>query len=368
MTSTASNTRARAAASASDDQRWSAVLERDARADGSFVYAVSSTGIFCRPTCPSRRPRRERVTFFDTAAAAERAGYRACKRCRPASLTAQPQASAAIQRVARHLAAHADETIPLGTLARLAGLSASHLQRQFTRALGLSPRDYQAACRADRFRRELRAGRDVTGALYEAGYGSPSRIYEGTPTGQGISPGVYRRGGENTEIGYSLVRAPLGRLLVAATAKGICAVKLGDSDASLEADLRREFPSASLTRDRIVSAAWISAIVDRLRGSDRELDLPLDMRGTAFQWRVWRALQQIPFGETRSYSEVARAIGRPRAVRAVARACATNPACVVVPCHRVIGKDGREGGYRWGPERKRRLLTLEAAGGHRKAK
>jgi AraC family transcriptional regulator of adaptative response/methylated-DNA-[protein]-cysteine methyltransferase len=336
------------------------VLGRDRRADGTFYYAVTSTGVFCRPSCPSRRPRRDRIQFFATTGAAEQAGFRPCRRCRPTEPAAS--VSAPIQRAAAYLAAHVDEAVPLERLARVAKLSASHFQRQFTRALGVSPREYQAAIRADRFKRELRSGRDVTSAIYEARYGSPSRVYERTPTGRGMAPSDYRSGGAGIEIGYTIVPSPLGKLLVAATAAGVCAVKLGDSNRALEDDLRQEFPSAAISRDRLVRAEWVSALVDRLHGSEPAADLPLDVRGTAFQWQVWRALQRIPLGETRSYSEVADAIGQPRAVRAVARACATNPVCLVVPCHRVVPKSGRPGGYRWGVARKSKLLALEGEG------
>jgi AraC family transcriptional regulator of adaptative response/methylated-DNA-[protein]-cysteine methyltransferase len=347
------------------DPRWTAVLARDRRADGTFFYAVTSTGVFCRPSCPSRRPRRDRVCFFTTTADAERAGFRACRRCRPTEPGSNSLA-APIERAAAYLAAHVDETVPLARLAELARLSPSHFQRRFTRALGVSPREYQAAIRADRFKRELREGRDVTSAIYEAGYGSPSRVYERIPTGRGMPPSAYRTGGAGVEIGYTIVPTPLGKLLVAATATGICAVKLGDTHRALEDDLRREFPAAALERDRLVQADWVSAIVEGLDGSQPAADLPLDVRGTAFQWQVWRALQRIPFGETRSYSDVAEAIGQPRAVRAVARACATNPVCLVVPCHRVVPKSGSTGGYRWGAARKSRLLALERVSNRRK--
>jgi AraC family transcriptional regulator of adaptative response/methylated-DNA-[protein]-cysteine methyltransferase len=347
------------------DSRWTAVLARDRGADGTFFYAVTSTGVFCRPSCPSRRPRRDRVRFFTTTADAERAGFRACRRCHPTE--SRPDGVAeSIQRAAAYLATHVDEAVPLARLATIAKLSSSHFQRQFTRALGVSPREYQAAMRADRFKRELRRGRDVMSAIYEAGYGSPSRVYERTPTGRGMVPSDYRSGGAGIEIGYTIVASPLGKLLVAATASGICAVKLGETNLSLEDDLRGEFPAASFARDRLVRAEWVRAIVERLAGSEPAADLPLDVRGTAFQWQVWRELQRIPFGETRSYSDVAEAIGQPRAVRAVARACATNPVCVVVPCHRVVPKSGSSGGYRWGAARKRRLLELERPGGARK--
>jgi AraC family transcriptional regulator of adaptative response/methylated-DNA-[protein]-cysteine methyltransferase len=314
--------------------------------------------VFCRPSCPSRRPRVDRVRFFDSVGAAAAAGYRPCRRCQPTGGQAD-RASEAIRRAAEYLDAHAEDPLPLGALAAIAHLSPSHLQRRFKRALGLSPREYQAACRARRFRQELQAGRDVTGAIYEAGYGSPSRVYESSPTGRGLSPTAYKRGGPGQRIGFAIVPCSLGRLLVAGTEKGVCAVKLGDRDRDLENDLRGEFPAADITRDVIVRREWVETVVARLDGEGKDRHLPLDVRGTAFQWRVWRALQRIPAGRTRSYSDVARAIGRPSAVRAVARACATNPVAIVVPCHRVVGKDGRPGGYRWGAARKRRLLERE---------
>lgn len=344
----------------SDDSRWDAVMRRDRAADGQFVYAVASTGVFCRPSCSSRRPRPDRVRFFETIIAAEQAGYRACLRCRPTSDQQNRSSADAIGRASRYLTEHFDEVVPLTVLARVAQLSASHLHREFKRTLGLSPREYQAACRADRFRKQLQAGSGVTTAMYEAGYGSPSRIYESAPTGRGMQPAAYRRGGAGAEVGFTTVRCPLGWLLVAATDKGVCAVKLGDSAEALEADLHREFSSSVITANRLIRREWVSALVDRLRGTGRDVTLPLDVRGTAFQWRVWRALQQIPSGETRSYSDIARAVGQPSAVRAVASACARNPVCVVVPCHRVVAKGGGLGGYRWGTDRKQRLLAGEA--------
>ncbi|MDP1568429.1 MAG: bifunctional DNA-binding transcriptional regulator/O6-methylguanine-DNA methyltransferase Ada [Vicinamibacterales bacterium] len=344
----------------SPDRQWTAVLARDARADGTFVYGVSSTGIYCRPTCPSRRPRRDRVRFFADPAAAARAGFRACKRCRPDSAGPSAQAQA-IARVSAFLRAHADEPVTLARLGRLVGLSATHLQRAFTRQVGVSPRQFQAACRADRFRRALGDGRAVTDAVYEAGYGSPSRVYEVQPTGAGVSPARYRTGAAGVRISVSLAACSLGRVLVAATAEGVCAVKIGDSDRALMAALAREFPAADITTDTPPRAAWVRAVVARIDGRPTSADVPLDVRGTAFQWRVWEALRRIPAGETRTYAEVATAIGRPTAARAVARACATNPVAVVIPCHRVLPKGGGTGGYRWGPERKQRLLKRERA-------
>jgi AraC family transcriptional regulator of adaptative response/methylated-DNA-[protein]-cysteine methyltransferase len=353
------DTRVGSAAGADDDQRWAAVMGRDAAADGQFVYAVATTGVYCRPSCPSRRPRRENVRFFATIGAAEQHGFRACRRCRPADAAARSTTGEAILRASAFLAAHADETVTLAALSRVAKLSPAHFQREFKRALGVSPREYQAACRAHRFRGALREGHDVSRALYEAGYGSPSRIYEAPPTGRGMAPAAYRRGGADMALTFTTVRCDLGWVLVAATEKGVCAVKLGDRPDALEADLRREFPAAAISAGEPAQPDWIQAVVDRATGSSRAADLPLDVRGTAFQWRVWRALQDIPPGETRSYAAVAGAIGRPTAVRAVARACATNPVCLVVPCHRVVASDGSLGGYRWGAARKARLLDAE---------
>jgi AraC family transcriptional regulator, regulatory protein of adaptative response / methylated-DNA-[protein]-cysteine methyltransferase len=266
-----------------------------------------------------------------------------------------------VQRACAFIERHAEDRLTLADLARHVGTSPFHLQRTFRRIVGISPKEYQDALRAHRFRHDLRAGAAVAGALYDAGYGSTSRVYERQPTG-GVTPAVYRRGGEGIEIGFTIADSTLGRLLVAGTARGVCAVKLGDGDARLQRDLRDEFPAATITGDSRALRPWVATIVAHLEGREPHLDLPLDVRATAFQWRVWRHLQSIPYGETRAYSEVAEAIGAPTAVRAVARACATNPVCLVVPCHRVVQKDGGLGGYRWGIERKRKLLKREAAG------
>jgi AraC family transcriptional regulator of adaptative response/methylated-DNA-[protein]-cysteine methyltransferase len=342
-----------------DSRQWDAVVRRDPSADGQFVYAVDTTRIFCRPTCPSRRPLRAHVRFFETCAAAEAAGYRACKRCRPTHAAPPVGADEGVRRAVRFLERRVDQPVTLAQLARATGLSAFHLQRRFKQALGVSPREYQAARRADRFRQQLRDGRDIAAATYEAGYGSPSRVYDAPPTGRGMSPATYRRGGAGERVGFVTLRVPLGWLLIAATSKGVCAVKLGDTATQVEHDLRREFPQAEIVANEMVNPQWARQIVDATNGSATRIDLPLDVRGTAFQWRVWRALQQIAPGDTLSYSDVARAIGRPSAVRAVARACATNPVCLVIPCHRVVAKDGSLGGYRWGASRKARLLKRE---------
>jgi AraC family transcriptional regulator of adaptative response/methylated-DNA-[protein]-cysteine methyltransferase len=322
-----------------------------------FVYGVTSTGIYCRPSCPSRRPRADRVKFFDTVTDARQAGFRPCKRCRPDTVGAAPGVDA-VQRVSAYLARHADETVTLAHLGRVASMSPHHLQRRFKKIVGLSPREFQAALRADRLRTSLQDGRDVTSAIYEAGYGSPSRVYEASPTGKGMSLSRYRRRGEGMLIEYATVSSPIGRVLIAATEHGVCSVKIGSDEAALVAEFRREFSAADL-RDGRPRHEWVRAVASHLKGDLPSLDLPIDVRATAFQWKVWRALQRIPYGETRAYAEVAKAIGRPKAVRAVARACATNPVALVVPCHRVVPSTGGTGEYRWGKERKARLLRSE---------
>lgn len=343
-----------------DARRWTAVATRDRDADGSFVYAVTSTGIFCRPSCPSRRPRPERVRFFDAPAEAERAGFRACRRCAPVGARPASPAATAVTRAAAYLRQHATDVVSLSTLAAHVGLSPSHLQRAFTAHTGVSPREFQAACRADHFRGALRAGHDVTTATYDAGYGSPSRVADQKPTGRGLTPSAYRKGAAGEEIRYAVVASALGRLLVAGTARGVCAVKLGASDASLVDALAAEFPGASV-RAGGLPAGWARAIASAIGGRPATTpDVPLDVQGTAFQWRVWKALTRIPAGQTRTYTEVATAIGAPTAARAVARACATNPVALVVPCHRVVPSAGGSGGYRWGAERKAALLAREA--------
>jgi len=348
-------------APALDDRRWTRVLARDRDADGSFVYAVTTTGVFCRPSCPSRRPRRDNVRFFTAASDAERAGFRACLRCRPGGARPVSAGARAVSNAAAYLRAHATEPVALATLADRVGLSPSHLQRVFTAQTGLSPREFQAACRAEHFRSALRTGRDVTTATYDAGYGSPSRVVARRPTGPGLTPSVYRKGAPGVAITYAIVDSVLGRLLVAATARGVCAVKLGASDRALKSDLTAEFPGA-VVRPGPLPERWARVIAAAVDGRPATTpDVPLDVQGTAFQWTVWTALQTIPAGETRSYGEVAAGIGRPRAVRAVARACASNPVALVVPCHRVVPAAGGTGGYRWGAERKAKLIAREAA-------
>ena len=343
------------------DLRWKALAARDRAADGTFVYGVTSTGVYCRPSCPSRRPRADRVRFFDTTHEARQAGFRACKRCRPDTVGLVQPGVDAVRRVSAYLATHADESVTLAHLARVASMSPHHLQRRFKALVGLSPREYQAAVRADRLRASLRSGRDVTSAIYEAGYGSPSRVYESAPTGKGMTPSAYRRHGAGMRIGYSIVPSPIGRVLVAATEHGVCAVKIGDREAPLVRELRQEYSAAEISANEAPKAEWLKAIADHLHGNRSSLDLPIDVTATAFQWKVWRALQQIPPGGTRAYADVARRIGKPRAIRAVANACANNPVALVVPCHRVVPSSGGVGGYRWGAQRKKKLLATESA-------
>ena len=337
---------------------WKAVTGRDETMDGAFVYAVRSTGIYCLPSCPARRPGRGQVVFFDSPEAAERGGYRACRRCRPRE-HAKSGDIALLCRVSRLIEASTADPKHLASLATASDVGKSRLQRLFRKFLGLSPRAYQDAVRLRHFKIQLRKGDDVTTALYDAGYGSSSRVYERSDAQLGMTPATYRRRGAGVDIGYTIAASRAGRLLVAGTDRGISAVYLGDRDDTLQAELRREFPEARIRRNSAQLSSWVRAIVKHLAGRQPHLELPLDIRATAFQRRVWEALQRIPYGKTCSYSEIARQLGLPRAARAVARACATNPVSVVIPCHRVTREDGGLGGYRWGLARKQKLLDDE---------
>lgn len=337
--------------------KWQHVVARDARQDGRFVFAVRTTGIYCRPSCPSRRPRRDSVEFFANPNEAERAGYRACLRCKPTQISEQARYVAN----ARQILDHSEGVVTLGELSKHVGLSPFHLQRLFKRATGLSPREYQSARRVQQVKSGLRKGDDVTTALYDAGFGSPSRLYEQAPQQLGMTPGEYRRGGAGANIRYAMVATPLGRMLVAATDRGLCAVRFGETAAELERDLRTEFHAAEVHRDDKALREYVEPLLAAICGENTTIDLPLDIRATAFQRKVWETLKKIPSGETRSYTDVAREIGEPSAVRAVARACASNPVAVAVPCHRVVRSDGELAGYRWGIERKKKLLERERA-------
>ena len=330
-------------------------MARDASAD--FVYAVASTGIFCRPSCPSRRPAPANVRFFPDAAGALAAGYRACKRCAPLG---ELREAATVARLCRYLAAHRDRAVTLADLARIAKSSPFTIQRKFTRVLGVSPREYQAQLRASEVRRSLsEPGASVTDSIYQAGYGSSSRFYEQAAGSLGMSPTRFRERGLNETIRFATAPCELGLLLVAATDRGVCSVMLGDQPAALEQLLRQQFRAASVVPDATGMAEQVGAILAAMTDHPAAGDIPLDVRATAFQARVWQALRQIPRGQTRSYAELAKAVGQPTAVRAVARACATNPVAIAVPCHRVIGSNGSLSGYRWGVERKKTLLAME---------
>jgi len=343
-----------------DEARWQIVLAREVCSNERFVYGVRSTGVYCRPGCPSKRPRRENVMFFPVPDAAEKAGFRPCRRCRPQS---SRQASPQLDMIGRACCAieqRVDVPPTLAELGKELEVSPYHLERTFKRFLGITPREYADALRLERLKSSLREDRDVTTALYAAGYGSSRSLYERAPDQLGMTPATYRRGGRGMEISYTTVHSPLGRLLIARTELGICAVSLGDSDDALAQDLRAEYSEATIRRDNARLGPWVSTLVAHLCGSRPQLDLPLDVRATAFQCRVWQELRKIPYGETRSYSQIAEALGKPKAVRAVANACAANPAALVIPCHRVVRDTGDAGGYRWGAERKQALLSRES--------
>jgi AraC family transcriptional regulator of adaptative response/methylated-DNA-[protein]-cysteine methyltransferase len=339
---------------------WQAVVERNRAYDGEFVFAVRTTGVYCRPSCPARRPRRENVRFFERPAQAEAAGFRPCQRCHPDQATPPEPNLALMQAVCRAIVEQGQRPPTLEELGRQFGMSPFHLQRTFKRIVGVTPKQYAAAHRAEQLKRQLKEKATVTEAIYEAGYSSGSSAYGEATAHLGMTPAAYRSGGPATTITYSIVPCPLGYLLVAATPNGLCAVRLGDTAQALADTLTGEFPAASVQPDDGHLTPWLASIQDYLTGAQPHLDLPLDVRATAFQRRVWQALQAIPYGSTRSYREVAEAIGQPTAARAVARACATNPVALVVPCHRVVREDGSLSGYRWGIERKETLLALEA--------
>jgi AraC family transcriptional regulator of adaptative response/methylated-DNA-[protein]-cysteine methyltransferase len=339
------------------DDKWIAVSARSASADGQFVYAVTTTGIYCRPSCPSRRPRPDRVRFYETPDAAEADGFRACRRCRPRD--PQTAAGRAVAQVRRWIDTHPETRPSLDRLARLTGLSPWHVQRVFTKAVGLSPRQYARARQTASLKRQLKQT-TVTDAIYAAGFGSPSRVYEEAAIALGMTPGAYRRGGLGEQISYATATTSLGVVLAATTARGLCKVGIGDDEAEVEAALRAEFPGAVITRTPGALRPVMASLRRAVSGGPIDAAIPLDVKATAFQRLVWKALRTIPRGETRTYAELAAAIGRPSAARAVARACASNPIAVLVPCHRVVPAGGGTGGYRWGSEKKKTLLAREA--------
>jgi AraC family transcriptional regulator of adaptative response/methylated-DNA-[protein]-cysteine methyltransferase len=337
---------------------WRATLSRDARADGTFVLAVRSTHIYCRPSCPARRPLRRNVVFFRTREEAEKQGFRPCRRCRPNEVAGPV---ALVANASRLLADSGEDSVRFAPLATRLGTTPATLRRAFLQVTGLRPRELAEALRLARFKKMLRAGKGITEALYETGYGSSSRVYERSNAQLGMTPATYRKGGMGMKIGYTIAKSTLGKVLVAATERGVSAVYLGDAEGKLIQELRDEYPRADLTPATDTLEGWVKEIVQRVEGKPPHIELPLDLQATAFQRRVWQELQHIPRGTTRTYSQVARALGNPKAVRAVARACATNPVSIVVPCHRVIREDGNLAGYRWGLSRKEQLLAQERA-------
>jgi AraC family transcriptional regulator of adaptative response/methylated-DNA-[protein]-cysteine methyltransferase len=340
---------------------WKAAVARDNGFDGVFVYGVRSTGIYCRPSCPARRPRRNQVIFFQMSEAAEQAGFRPCRRCKPEEAVIRDPQVKWVQRLCRAIEDYdsSDRPLTLATMGDDIRLSPQHLQRTFKRMMGITPRQYVEACRLRRLKSMVKKGANVTRALYEAGYGSSSRLYETALSRMGMTPGAYLRGGKGMHIQYTIVGCPLGRLLVAATEKGVSAVSIGKSDKALESALSSEYAAAEIHRDEAGLGEYITILLKYLGGEKPHWGLPLDVQVTAFQWKVYEALRAIPYGHTRTYEEVAKAINQPRAVRAVARACAANPTAIVIPCHRVVRKDGGLGGYRWGTGTKRALLAKE---------
>ncbi len=341
-----------------DHERWTAIAERDRRAEGSFVYSVATTGIYCRPGCPSRLPRRENVRFHVNAAAAERAGFRPCKRCRPLEIAIEARNNKIVSEACR-LLEDALDAPSLGDLAERAGLSRFHFHRIFKSVTGVTPKDYADARRAERARAELAAGTGVTEAIYAAGFQSSGRFYAASDDFLGMTPSAYKKGGAGMTIRYGFGACSLGQVLVAATPRGLCAIALGDDREALLSALRAQFAKAELVSGDATFRDWIETVVRFVDAPAVGLDLPLDLQGTAFQIRVWQALRDIGPGETLSYAELAARLGKPNSVRAVAGACAANRLAVAIPCHRVVGRDGSLTGYRWGLARKRALLDRE---------
>jgi AraC family transcriptional regulator, regulatory protein of adaptative response / methylated-DNA-[protein]-cysteine methyltransferase len=338
---------------------WAALEHHDAAAGGKFFYGVATTGVYCQPGCASRLPLRKNTRFFETAAAAKAAGLRPCKRCRPDEDSAALRHVAAIEKACALI--RTSETLPsLAELAAAAAVSRFHFHRLFKKIVGATPRDYARTHRLARFGEKLDAGQPIAAAIYEAGFGSSSRAYEAAPTGLGMTPGARRRGGSGETIRYTTLDTPLGWALVAASRRGVCMTALADDRDGLAAALRQRFPAAITAEDDGLGE-WARRVVRCITAPGEAPELPLDIRGTAFQAQVWRSLQQIPLGETATYGEIAAALGRPKAVRAVGRACGANPLALLVPCHRVVRKDGEIGGYRWGSERKEALLERERA-------
>jgi AraC family transcriptional regulator of adaptative response/methylated-DNA-[protein]-cysteine methyltransferase len=351
---------AAATPAAIERERWEAVQRKDARRDGEFVFAVRTTGVYCRPSCAARRPKRENVTYFDDPAQARAAGFRACKRCHPDGTSTREKQVQAILAACR-LIEQAEERMSLATLAQQVGLSAYHFHRLFKEVTGVTPRDYHRARQIARLNANLKDSPSVTAAIYDAGFSSAGRFYDHADAMLGMTASSYRQGAPGEDIRYAVQTCALGLVLVAATARGVCTIEFGDSVAELTARLHQRFPKANFRPADAQFDAWLKRVLDYLEAPAAQLDLPLDVRGTAFQQQVWKALRDVPAGTTTSYTAVAQTIGRPSAVRAVAQAIASNVVAVAVPCHRVVRSDGSISGYRWGVDRKERLLVSEGA-------
>lgn len=343
------------------DPRWARILARDKTADGQFWYSVATTGVYCRPSCPSRRANPKNVTLHDTLAAAKATGFRGCKRCNPDGASLEAQNAARVAKACR-LMEQSEEPLPLADLAEAVELSPSHFHRMFKAVTGLTPKDYMQAHRAKRVREHLTRGESVTATIYDAGFNSTGRFYEKTTDMLGMTPSRYRAGGADEDIRFAVGQSSLGAILVASSDKGVAAILMGEDPGTLVRDLQDRFPRARLIGGDARYEQLVARVVGFIEAPRIGLDLPLDVRGTAFQQRVWRALGEIPPGKTMTYSEIARVIGAPKAVRAVAGACASNNLAVAIPCHRVVRNDGSLSGYAWGVERKRTLIEREAAG------
>ena len=338
--------------------RWEAILKRDAKADGHFVYAVRSTGIYCRPSCASRKPRKNNVLIFEFPEMAEARGFRPCLRCAPQDAGYDPRLDK-VRKAVRYLEEHADENPTLAELGRCAGVSPHHLQRSFKRALGVSPRRYLESLKAQKYKELLKNGRDLAGAGYEAGYGSSRGVYEGASRYLGMTPATYKKGGAGVSIRYGIASCRLGRLLVAATEKGVCRVSIADTVGELVQDIENEYPHANLRRSDDKLKEYLNIVSRLAEGEQTSESLPLDVRASAFQCRVWERLKAIPHGKTMTYKGIAEDLGLPKGARAVGSTCARNPVALLVPCHRAVRADGSLAGYRWGVERKRKLLGME---------
>jgi len=345
---------------ADEESKWVAVCERDSAADGVVYYSVATTGVYCRPSCPSRLPLRRNVVFHATPGQAERAGFRACKKCRPTEPSRKARDVELVVAACRRIE-EAEAGPSLEQLAKDAGMSRYHFHRVFKAVTGITPKAYASAARSDRMKRELETSGSVTGAIYSAGFTSASRFYESSKKRLGMTASTFRRGGDGAEIRVAVGECSLGSILVAATTRGICSIQFGDDPDRLLRDTQEMFPKAVFIGGDQGFEKLVARVVAMVESPGRDPSLPLDVQGTAFQERVWRALQEIPLGDTATYSDIARRIGTPAAVRAVARACASNRIAVAIPCHRVVRSDGSNGGYRWGVERKRELLNREAA-------